>query len=273
VSGISGTGKSSLVESMWEHMLTNNSGCFVLGKFDLLQTSKEPYSVIAAAFSDICDIILRSKNPLDARRSALVALGPESKILSRVVTNIANITGEECDNERYIVGNEDFAIFVVAYKHFLGAVATNERPLLIFLDDLQWADHLSFRLIEALLTYNSDFQHVLFCLAYPRNDVDVGGKLRRDLWGSKHPLFSEIVVTNFDRSDRTSMLSGLLLVRKDDSLKILVTLVHEKTKGNPHAVVQLMDYFLSKDLLYFTPKTNSWDWNEDGRSRTIPLRS
>ncbi|KAI2500674.1 cGMP specific phosphodiesterase [Fragilaria crotonensis] len=128
VKGVSGTGKSSLVESMREHVMMNNSGCFVSGKFDLLQTSKEPYSAIAAAFSDICDLILQSENPMDERRAALVALGPESKILSRVVTNIANITGEECDNEEHTVGSEDFARFMLACKHFLGAVATKNTP-------------------------------------------------------------------------------------------------------------------------------------------------
>ena len=93
VSGVSGSGKSSLVESMREHVVTNTAGCFVSGKFDLLQTSKEPYSAIAAAFSDICDLILQSGNPMDERRAALVALGPESTILSRVVTNISHTTG------------------------------------------------------------------------------------------------------------------------------------------------------------------------------------
>ena len=262
VKGVSGTGKSSLVESMREHVTMNNSGCFVSGKFDLLQTSKEPYSAIAAAFSDICDIILQSENPMDERRAALVALGPESKILSRVVTNIAIITGEECDNEGYIVGSEDFARFMLACKNFLSSVATNEHPLLIFFDDLQWADDLSFRLIEALIRCNADSRYVLFCLAYRDDEVDVRGRLHRDQWGSEHLSFSEIHVANLDRSDLSSMLSGLLL-RNDEATQILVTLIHGKTSGNPHAVVQLLDYLLSKDALYFTPETNSWDWNID----------
>ena len=214
VNGVSGTGKSSLVESMNEYVTM--SGCYVSGKFDLLQTSKEPYSAIAAAFSDVCDIILQSGNPMDERKIALIALGPESKILSRVVTNIANITGEDYDNEGYTVASEDFTRFMLACKHFLGAVATKEHPLLIFFDDLQWADHSSFRLIEALLTCKSESRYVLFCLAYRDDEVDVRGKLRPDLWGSEHLSFSEIDLMNLDRSDLFSMLAGLLL-RKDDS--------------------------------------------------------
>jgi predicted ATPase len=248
---------------MREHVMTNNSGCFVTGKFDLLQTSKEPYSAIAAAFSDICDLILQSENPTDERRAALVALGPESKILSRVVSNIANITGEECDNDGYTVGSEDFARFMLACKHFLGAVATNVHPILIFFDDLQWADPLSFRLIEALLSRNMDSRHVLFCLAYRDDEVDVRGRLHLDLWGPEHLSFSEIHVTNLDRSDLSSMLSGLLL-RNDDALEILVNLIHEKTSGNPHAVVQQLEYLESKELLYRTSETSTWDWNIDG---------
>jgi predicted ATPase len=260
VSGVSGTGKSSLVEFMRDYVMTNDAGCFVSGKFDLLQTSKEPYSAIAAAFSDICDLILQSENPMDERSAALVDLGPDSKILSRVVTNIANITGEECDNEGYTVGNDDFARFMLACKQFLGAVATKEHPLLIFIDDLQWADQLSFRLIEALVASKADSRHVLFCLAFRNDEVDVRGALHVDRWGSEHLPFCEIEVMNLDLSELCSMLSGLL-IRKDDSLELLAKLVHEKTSGNPNAVVQLLDYLLSKGLLYFTPGANIWDWS------------
>jgi histidine kinase len=101
--------------------------------------------------------------PMDERSAALLALGPETKILSRVVTNIANITGEECDNEGYTVGSVEFTQYMLACNQFLGAVATNEHPLPIFFDDFQWADHSSFRLIEAmLLTSIADSRHVLF---------------------------------------------------------------------------------------------------------------
>ena len=55
-----------------------------------------------------CDV------PLDERKTALIALGPESKILSRVVTNISRITGDECCDEAYIVSTEDFARFMLA---------------------------------------------------------------------------------------------------------------------------------------------------------------
>ncbi|KAI2491793.1 histidine kinase [Fragilaria crotonensis] len=263
VSGVSGSGKSSLVESMREHVVTNTDGCFVSRKFDLLQTSMEPYSAIAAAFSDICDLILQSENPMDERRAALVALGPESTILSRVVTNISHTTGEECEDEGYTVGNEDFSRFMVACKHFLGAVATKEHPLFIFFDDLQWADHLSLRLIDALLRRNGDSQHVLYCLAYRDDEADVRDRLHLDLWGTEHLSFSEIELTNLDRGDLFSMLSGLLL-RNDDYLDTLATLMHDKTSGNPHAVLQLLDFLLSKDLLYFTPESEIWDWNIDG---------
>ena len=112
--GVSGTGKSSLVESMRDQVMTNDAGCFVSGKFDLLQTSRAPYSAIVAAFSDICDLILQSENPIDERMVALVSLGSECKILSRVVTNISRITGDECCDEAYIVSTEDFARFMLA---------------------------------------------------------------------------------------------------------------------------------------------------------------
>ncbi|KAI2500673.1 histidine kinase [Fragilaria crotonensis] len=58
------------------------------------------------------------------------------------------------------------------------------------------------------------------------------------------------------------MLSGLLL-RNDEAIEILVTLIHAKTSGNPHAVVQLLDFLLSKDLLQYSLETDSWNWSID----------
>ena len=59
------------------------------------------------------------------------------------------------------------------------------------------------------------------------------------------------------------MLAALLL-RKADSLEMLVMLIHEKTKGNPNSVVQLLEYLETKHLLYYSPEAGIWDWNIDG---------
>lgn len=89
IGGESGTGKSALVESMRNAVTWNNAGFFVGGKFDQLQAITDPFSAIAAALSDVCDLILQSEQVSEWRERIASSLGSEGcRILSRVVSTL-----------------------------------------------------------------------------------------------------------------------------------------------------------------------------------------
>lgn len=275
IHGASGTGKSSLVETMRESVTTNDGGYFTLGKFDQLTTSKEPFSAIAAAFSDICDLIVQSSQFNDRRRSICDALGADSQILSRAISNITAITttsGEEnsqaSEGSFELIDAESFTRFDLACQKFLRTVATEDHPLLIFLDDLQWADEMSVRLIKSI-TRDLESKHVLLCLAYRDDEIDGKELLGLVEYESdnetssdtiQHVGCTDITVKNLDSGELCSMLAQLLHMDAD-SVEEFASLLLDKTIGNPNAVVQLLQHLETKKYLTFSDETYSWEWN------------
>ena len=69
--------------------------------------------------------------------------------------------------------------FAAVFQHFVGACATPERPLALFLDDLQWADAASLKLLEVLMKTPG---LALFLVgAYRDNEVQPGHPLALSL--------------------------------------------------------------------------------------------
>lgn len=263
VNGASGTGKSVLVESMRDLVTNDDGGYYVSGKFDQLQTRKEPFSAIASALSDICDLILQS-NQFDDRRKDIVdkLQSLNCEILSKVVPNVAQVTGElDLGTEAPMIHSEIFTRFNLACQQFLRAVATKEHPLFIFLDDIQWADELSVELIRSMIT-DLTSQHVLFCIASrgdgATSEIIFGGDTVDDS-NNRLPC-TEITLENLDEEEVSTMLCHLLLTEYD-LVSPLAALLLGKTRGNPNLVVQQLEMLKSKQLLIYCDETYSWTWN------------
>jgi hypothetical protein len=137
IHGLSGTGKSALVDSLRRIVTSNDGGYFVTGKFDQLQTVKEPFSAVSAAISDICDLILQSDDFYIRRQEIITALGSDGMILSRVVSSITKIINTfHDDKDDYAVNPEDFLLFKEACIKFFRVASSYTHPILLFLDDI-----------------------------------------------------------------------------------------------------------------------------------------
>jgi predicted ATPase len=92
--------------------------------------------------------------------------------------------------------------------------------------------------------------HMLLCLAYHDNEVDSTALLALDSGAEeKHLPYSEVEVKNLDSSDLGTLLAQLLHINNESALKPLMSLMLDKTKGNPNLVVQLVQHLESKHLL------------------------
>jgi hypothetical protein len=60
--------------------------------------------------------------------------------------------------------------FLRVFQQFIGVFAQPEHPLVIFLDDLQWADLESLKLLQTLIS-DRDRQYLLIIEAYRDNEV------------------------------------------------------------------------------------------------------
>jgi predicted ATPase len=139
VHGESGSGKTALVEMLRKPVCAAN-GYFVEGKFFQLDTTVpgKPYSAIMAAFSDLCDLVIQSDDyDEDQRRVMKESLGSEAQLLVKSISNLSPLVGAV--NQIEAREATSFAQFKVACRTFLRSVASEKHPVVMFLDDIQWA--------------------------------------------------------------------------------------------------------------------------------------
>eukprot|EP00957_Ditylum_brightwellii_P156925 11943764-Ditylum_brightwellii.AAC.1 len=144
---------------------------------------------------------------------------------------------------------------------FVRAVAKKSHPLVLFLDDLQWADELSLQLISALVkdTENSGF---LFIGSYWGNEVgfsDLLSNLINEL-ESKQVQMTRISVVSILKEDVNKLIADTISM-PHHLTKSLSDIVYKKTSGNVLLVTQLLQSLWDEDLLFFSLETKTWMWD------------
>lgn len=150
VAGYSGIGKTSLIQELYKP-LVRQRGYFISGKFD--QIARIPYGAFIQSFRGLVQQLLtESEDQLAGWRSRLSgALGTSGGVLAEVIPEIELILGAQAPPPP-LGPAEAQNRFRLVFQNFVGALAMKEHPLVIFLDDLQWADSATLNLLEPLLT-------------------------------------------------------------------------------------------------------------------------
>lgn len=260
ISGYSGTGKTSLVKEI-HRPIARLQGYLTEGKFDQYQRAL-PYSAIRQALVTLVDAWLAEPDARLAERrvTLLAALGDLGQILIELAPNLELILGPQPPvPERS--GMEAQNRFHLACRHFFKAAATPQQPLVLFIDDLQWADLASLNLLSALLT-DRTIGSVLLIGAYRDNEVapahPLALLLERLGQDGIHP--TRIQVGNLSRADVTA-LAGDALHAEGQSLDELATLIQRKTLGNPFAVRQYLKTFHAQGLIRYDQTASTWIWD------------
>ncbi|MCB0225377.1 MAG: PAS domain S-box protein, partial [Anaerolineae bacterium] len=144
-----------------------------------------------------------------------------------------------------------------------------EQPLIVFIDDLQWADAASLKLLKLLLT-DAQMQHLLVIGAYRDDEVAAGHPLALtldDIEQAGAPM-SHIPVLNLSADDVAALTADSLDSDVADS-RALSQLVYDKTAGNAFFVNQFLQTLVDEGLLTFSPASpgapdqSGWRWNID----------
>jgi serine/threonine protein kinase len=179
ISGYSAIGKSSVVNEL-QKVLVPVRGLFASGKFD--QHKRDvPYATLAQAFDGLIRPLLsKSETDLEIWRDAFCeALGPNGMLIVDLVPELRLIIGEPSPVPD-LPPQDVQRRFRLLFRRFIGVFARPERPLALFLDDLQWLDAATLDLLEDLLT-QPDVHHLMLIGAYRDNEVDAAHPLPRKL--------------------------------------------------------------------------------------------
>jgi len=186
IAGYSGIGKSVLVKEIYQS-LTEKQGYFIRGKFDQFQRNI-PYSAVIDAFKQLVQQLLTENEQqlLVWQEKLLAALTPNGQIIIDVLPEIEWIIGQQPPVPQ-LGSTESQNHFNLVFQNFMRVFCQPEHPLVLFLDDLQWADSATLNLLELVMT---DQDNTTFFLigAYRDNEVS-----------PIHPLMTTLVVIKFSR--------------------------------------------------------------------------
>ncbi len=267
VAGYAGIGKSALIQAVRQQMAHSY---FIRGKFEQLQRT-EPYSAMSRAFQDLVQQLLtESKSSLAHWQEKLLkALGNKGQVLIDIIPKLELILGKQPPVPA-LLPTESMNRFQEVWLAALRVFCQTEQPLILFLDDLQWADMATLRLIQTIMT-DTTLNHFLLIGAYRDNEVDEAHPLTISLGvlRTQNVPMRNITLTPLALNDVIQLLRDTLdpnTVEPNEEqfihkLMMLAELVMEKTKGNPFFVKQLLHHLCKDGLLIFSPTTMHWQWD------------
>lgn len=260
VCGYAGIGKSALVRELYKPM-TQHRGYLITGKFEQYQRNI-PYFGIAIAFSQLIQQLLTEpEHQLQQWREQLqTALGSNAQVLIEVIPEIVLLLGQQ-PKVPLLGATEAQNRFNLVFERFVQVFAQPQHPLILFLDDLQWADWASLKLLYRLMT-RLDQDSLLVIGAYRDREVN-----------STHPLtltlkdiqqaggrINQIKLKPLDGDCITKLLADTLHCRHF-LVQPLALLLQQKTGGNPFFLKEFIRTLYVQGLIYFNRNQGCWQWH------------
>ena len=265
VTGYAGIGKSALVQELHKP-ITEKRGYFISGKFDPYKRNV-PYLAFVQAFRELMQQIAGESEQQIAvwKKSILETLGANSQIIIDVIPEVEWIIGKQRPVAE-IGPVEAVNRFNIVFQNFIRIFAGKDHPLALFVDDLQWADAASLKLIE-IFTTDRDAAYMLFIGAYRDNEVDGFHPLAMTLDRLKKNgvRMSSLKLGPLDPGCVSRLLADTLHC-EENTAKPLIEICLEKTKGNPFFLKQFLHSLCERNLLTVDSSMGIWTWKMDGIS-------
>jgi len=269
VSGFAGCGKTALVNQFLTSLAGRRGGFCIAGKSDQLQRDL-PYTPFVQAFRALLrQVLSEDKETLNRLRERLLQnLGSGGAVLSRILPEMELLTGPLPAVES-LPPEEEKNRFLLAAMNFLRAFTRKESPLVMFLDDLQWADNASLELLR-FLALSSNNCPLLFIGAYRESEVRSGHPLAAfvDMLRQSGALRREIRLPELD-GEQTARLVDDTLRGGMRRIGPLAAVLYQKTGGNPFFLHQLLQALEHNQVLFFNPHRWRWEWDLE-RVRQLP---
>ncbi len=255
VAGSSGIGKTVVVNEVHKPIVRQR-GYFIKGKYDQFNRNI-PLSAFVQALRDLMGQLLSESDDQLARWNAdiLGAVGENGRVLLEVMPELEQIIGPQ-PSVLELSGSAAQNRFNLLFQKFIEVFTTVEHPLVLFLDDLQWADLASLQLIKLLMNDNG---YLLILGAYRDNEVSPVHpfSLMIEELIKVNAIVNTITLNSLALNDTNHLIADTLSC----SLELaqpLTELVDRKTRGNPFFTTQFLKALYEEGQISFNVELQYW---------------
>ena len=261
ISGYSGIGKTSLVNEI--HKVTSSqSALYISGKFDQYKRNV-PYETLTFAFKGLVNQLLTKKEEelVEWRTAILQAVGSYGDLICELIPELEFVIGKQTKVVDIGAAEANYR-FQLVFSRFLSVFATAEHPVIMFLDDLQWADSASLKMIENFIT-NNEIRFFLLICSYRDNEVTVAHPAMLALESIKRrgAIASDILLTPLTRNDVSQLVADSMVGSTGTS--VVADLIYEKSMGNPFFTIQFLTTLAANQLVQYCEREGTWTWQVD----------
>jgi predicted ATPase/signal transduction histidine kinase len=258
VAGFSGIGKTAVINEVHKPIVIKH-GYFIKGKYDQFNRNI-PFSAFVQAFRDLmAQLLTESDTQIEQwRNKILEAVGDNGQVIIEVIPELSKIIGEQPPVVE-LSGNSAENRFNLLFQKFTQVFTSAEHPLVIFLDDLQWADSASLKLMQLLM---ADTSHLLLIGAYRDHEVHLGHPLMLTLSEiqKNQATINTITLAPLNQEQVNQLVADTL--KCSESLAWdLSLLIYRKTQGNPFFTIQFFKALHQDELIEFDLKLGFWQFD------------
>ncbi|NVJ85680.1 MAG: AAA family ATPase [Algoriphagus sp.] len=265
IGGFSGVGKSVLCQELYKEVSVQN-GLFLSGAFDVLDR-QTPYLAFIKAFRQFAEWLMVESQEVQQYWA---------KKLNRDLKGLGQIIVDMAPKLRYILPPQPELVSLTGFENqqriqftinaFLQSLASEDTPLVLFLDDYQWANDASIELLKSLFN-NYNLTHLMVLVAYRDNETpefhpfsQAIRTIKSNNLDENHLLIEEIHLQPLSEQHVGVLISDTL---KLESLEVaeLTELIYSKTKGNPFSINKFLESLYKNKLLEFDYTKNKWTWS------------
>ncbi|WP_185601988.1 helix-turn-helix transcriptional regulator [Paenibacillus sp. 598K] len=262
VGGRAGSGKTALLKA-FRAVVFEQSGHFLAGAFDL-QTAAAPYLPLVQAIRELAARLLGASDAeLDYWRGRITAaVGQQGAILLGMIPELVHIIGEQPPLHELPPSETTVRLHQV-FCGFLRALADAEHPLVLCLDNMQWADPASLQLLRALMS-DPDSQHLLILLAFRNDGFDAAQVLLDLLLTDESVAQPRVQLIELRELGLASVKRYVVEALHSDpcTVKPLAEALYQKTAGNPFYLEQMLQRCYNEGWLRYREDGESslWIW-------------